>query len=173
MFGESSGDALNNVVESPFGRVKNLQCWEHIQPLLKYHTYSLREHIHVASWPGCFPLKGGEPYSMTSDGVKSLSSTYSMKGGAFTIMTTQVVTEEGAEAVGLDYRPNGPSAHDFFLPPGGGCAAIFGPDGRELTTPMDPAEQGILYAEVNYVMSNATKLLTDCVGHYSRPDLLQ
>ena len=52
-------------------------------------------------------------------------------------------------------------------------AAIFAPDGRELTTPLPPAQEGILYADVNYMMSNATKLLADCVGHYSRPDLLQ
>ena len=57
---------------------------------------------------------------MSNMGVKALSQTYSMEGGAHTIMTTQVVTEAGAEAVGLDYRPNGPSAGDFFLPPGGG-----------------------------------------------------
>ncbi|CEH12294.1 Carbon-nitrogen hydrolase [Ceraceosorus bombacis] len=173
LFGEASGDALDNVVTTPFGRVGNLQCWEHIQPLLKYHTYSLHEHIHVASWPGCFPLKGGEPYSMTSDGVKALSSVYAIEGGSFTVMTTQLVTEENAQAVGLDYRPNGPSDHDFFLPPGGGCAAIFAPDGRELTTPLPCAQEGILYAEIDYSMSNATKLLADCVGHYSRPDLLR
>ena len=120
LFGESSGDALDNVVDTPFGRVGNLQCWEHIQPLLKYHTYSLHEHIHVASWPGCFPLKGGEPFGMSNTGVKALSQVYAIEGGAFTVMATQVVTEEGAAAVGLDYRPNGPSPGDFFLPPGGG-----------------------------------------------------
>lgn len=74
----------------------------------------------MASWPGTFPLKGGEPFSMSSEGIKAISQTYAMEGGSFTVMATQVITEQGAEAIGLDYRPNGPAEHDFFLPPGGG-----------------------------------------------------
>lgn len=43
IFGSSSGDTVDNVVNSPFGRLGSLQCWEHAQPLLKYHTASLRK----------------------------------------------------------------------------------------------------------------------------------
>lgn len=57
---------------------------------------------------------------MSNAGIKILSQAYAMEGGAFTLMATQVVSEAGAADVGLDYRPDGPSAHDFFLPPGGG-----------------------------------------------------
>ena len=52
IFGDGSGGSLNNVVESSgIGKVGMLCCWEHSQPLLKYHTHSLGEQIHVAAWP--------------------------------------------------------------------------------------------------------------------------
>jgi nitrilase len=52
------------------GRVGALSCWEHMQPLLKYHTMSLREQIHVAAWPPIHPAgEGGEVlFSMTAEG---------------------------------------------------------------------------------------------------------
>lgn len=41
-----------NVIDVPgVGKVGQLNCWEHTQPLLRYHTYSQGEEIHVAAWP--------------------------------------------------------------------------------------------------------------------------
>lgn len=34
--------------------------------------------------------------------------------------------------------------------PGGGCSAIFGPDGRQLTALLEPTEEGIVYAELDF-----------------------
>jgi nitrilase len=75
VFGDGSGSSLNNVVDlEGVGRVGALACWEHAQPLLKYHTISLREQIHVAAWPPIHPFDEGSGalYSLSSDG-KSLS----------------------------------------------------------------------------------------------------
>lgn len=71
IFGDASGECLADVVDAEgVGRVGGLSCWEHIQPLLKYFTFSQQEKIHVAAWP---PLDGfveGSPglYSMSSEG---------------------------------------------------------------------------------------------------------
>jgi nitrilase len=54
IFGDASGDCLRNVVDTSAGRVGSLACWEHVQPLLKYHTYLQREEIHVSAWPPVF-----------------------------------------------------------------------------------------------------------------------
>lgn len=52
IFGDGSGSSLMNVVDVPgVGKVGQLNCWEHTQPLLRYHTYSQGEEIHVAAWP--------------------------------------------------------------------------------------------------------------------------
>jgi nitrilase len=71
VFGDSGGSSLNNVVDvDGVGRVGALNCWEHMQPLLKYHTMSLREQVHVASWPPLHAFEEGSQglYSMSADG---------------------------------------------------------------------------------------------------------
>lgn len=52
LYGDGSGASLINVVDEPgVGKVGGLCCWEHSQPLLRYHTYSQGEQIHVSAWP--------------------------------------------------------------------------------------------------------------------------
>jgi nitrilase len=71
VFGDASGSCLNNVVElQDVGRVGALACWEHAQPLLKYHTYHQDESIHVAAWPPVHAHDGGPGlWSMSSQGM--------------------------------------------------------------------------------------------------------
>lgn len=80
IFGESFGDCLNSVVDTSAGRVGALSCWEHIQPLLKYHTYSQREQIHVAAWPPLFDDDRKDClFSMSRAGTTSHPRTTKMK----------------------------------------------------------------------------------------------
>jgi predicted amidohydrolase len=74
VYGDGDGTSLNNVVQvEGVGRVGGLNCWEHMQPLLKYHTNSQHEEIHVAAWP---PLHSEEkgfnrtvPWNMRAEGM--------------------------------------------------------------------------------------------------------
>jgi nitrilase len=71
IFGDASGNSLTNVVDtnSSLGRVGMLSCWEHTQPLLKFHTYLQREAIHIAAWPPLWPHSGGPGFwSMGKEG---------------------------------------------------------------------------------------------------------
>ena len=75
IFGDASGDVFDVVADLPeIGRVGALSCWEHIQPLLKFHVYSQREDIHVAAWPSLTPHSGSGPdlFSMSSEGRYSV-----------------------------------------------------------------------------------------------------
>ena len=80
IFGDGSGDDLTNVAEVDFGaglgtiKVGVLACWEHTQPLLKYHSISQGETIHVAMWPPLDPTTGVDHpglCSMTAEGVSN------------------------------------------------------------------------------------------------------
>lgn len=51
MYVDGQADSLKSVVDTPFGKVGGLNCWEHIQPLLRYYEYSQGVEIHVAGWP--------------------------------------------------------------------------------------------------------------------------
>lgn len=69
IFGDASAECLDTVTDTPVGRIGALSCWEHTQPLLKYHTYAQREQIHVAAWPPLFTHTGGEDlWSMSRQG---------------------------------------------------------------------------------------------------------
>lgn len=71
VYGDAGGASLNNVVPvAGVGRLGALSCWEHMQPLLKYHTISLREEVHVAAWPPLHPHTEDNAglFSMTAEG---------------------------------------------------------------------------------------------------------
>jgi nitrilase len=83
VFGDAGGASLNNVVDvEGVGKVGALACWEHMQPLLKYHTMSLREQIHVAAWPPLHPHQEGAEslYSMSADGELAARCKHSVRG---------------------------------------------------------------------------------------------
>lgn len=168
VFGDASGGSLLNVADVPgVGRVGALACWEHIQPLLKYHTYLQREEIHVSAWPSLDAFIPGSPASwgMSREGCAGQSAQYALEGTTFVVQTTAVITEKGIKAMDC---ANGP----IFNTPGGGAAAIFGPDGRRLTAELPETEEGLVIADLDMDHIIAARSFVDCCGHYSRPDLL-
>jgi len=60
----------------------------------------------------------------------------------------------------------------LFGKPGGGYSAIFGPDGRRFSEPIPADQEGIVYADLPMDLLVTMRSFVDCVGHYSRPDLL-
>ncbi|KAJ4401716.1 hypothetical protein N0V91_007757 [Didymella pomorum] len=167
VYGDAGGSSLNNVSEiEGVGRVGALSCWEHMQPLLKYHTISLREEVHVAGWP---PLHAHTEdnqglFSMSADGCASLSQTYAMESSTFVLHCTSVMTSAGISAHSTEGT--------FFGQSGGGHSAIYGPDGRRLTKPIPADQEGFVYADLDMDMLVGLRHFADPVGHYSRPELL-
>lgn len=77
VFGDASGSCLAKVIDIPdVGKVGGLSCWEHIQPLLKYYTFSQGEQVHIAAWPPLDPFIQGSPgfYSMSVEGENGIGS---------------------------------------------------------------------------------------------------
>lgn len=69
VYGEGGGSSLLNVVDAPeIGKVGMLCCWEHTQPLLKFHTHSQGEQIHIAAWPAQVQDEGRTVWSVSADG---------------------------------------------------------------------------------------------------------
>ncbi|KAL4877960.1 major facilitator superfamily domain-containing protein [Aspergillus karnatakaensis] len=56
--------------------------------------------------------------------------------------------------------------------PGGGFSAVYGPDGRLLSTFIPSTEEGIVYADLDMDEIYKSRAFVDLCGHYSRPDLL-
>ncbi|KAH6987121.1 carbon-nitrogen hydrolase [Ilyonectria destructans] len=168
VFGDASGSSLLNVVDLPgVGKVGALACWEHIQPLLKYHTYLQQEEIHVSAWPSLDAHIPGGPglWGMSREGCIGQSQQYAVEGGTFVIHSTAVISEKGIKEMDTTAAP-------IFNKPGGGSSAIFGPDGRRLTEELPETEEGLVYVDLDMTKILAVRMFVDAVGHYSRPDML-
>ncbi|KAJ6013237.1 Carbon-nitrogen hydrolase [Penicillium herquei] len=168
VFGDASGECFSSVSQLPFGRVGALSCWEHIQPLLKYHTFSQNEDIHVSAWPSLTPHTGGSDlWSMSKEdlGCQNLSRTYAIEAQSFVLHCTALITEKGIEKMKT-------SGGALMSSPGGGSSAVFGPDGRLLSEPVESTTEAIIYADLDMDQIIGTKLFADATGHYSRPDLM-
>ncbi|KAG9552513.1 carbon-nitrogen hydrolase, partial [Aureobasidium melanogenum] len=184
IFGDASGDSLSNVATTSIGkRVGTLACWEHAQPLLKYNTISQKEEIHCAAWPPIVPhdngpglwsmSKEGENVTLLirvqgltkSTGCQSLSQVYAIESQTFVLHATTVISEKGIKIMSTE-------AGLLMNSPGGGNSAVFGPDGRLLTEPLDSATEGLVFADLDHTTAIFAKSFLDICGHYSRPDLL-
>ncbi|WP_130177733.1 carbon-nitrogen hydrolase family protein [Cryobacterium sp. SO1] len=163
LFGEGDGSGLQ-VVETPFGRVGGLNCWEHLQPLVKFAMYAQNEQIHVASWP-CFSIPAHH-YTLTSDASLAASQTYAMEGGCFVLVANQVMTAVGAQRLGVPVEILAAGA-------GAGVARVYGPDGSPLTELLDADQEGLVFADLNLAAVAAAKAYADPVGHYARPDVFR
>jgi nitrilase len=98
-------------------------------------------------------------------GCQSLSQTYAIESATFVLLCTAVYTQNMIDTMGTAGGP-------LFNKPGGGCSAVFGPDGRRLTKEIDPTTEEMLYADLDMDLILAARCFVDACGHYSRPDLL-
>jgi nitrilase len=163
LFGEGDGSSIK-VIETPLGRLGALNCFEHIQPLTKYAMYAQHEQIHVAGWP-CIGIMGDDN-TLGSETTLAASKIYALEGSTFVIVATQIMSDEGAMVF--------PDANGNPFPlytGGGGYARVYGPDSGLITEPLDPRQEGLVYADLDLSLIDLAKNIVDPVGHYSRPDV--
>lgn len=169
LWGDGQADSLTCVVDTPHGKLGALNCWENLQPLLRYNEYAQGVQIHVAAWPPvpwqldeiAFPW----PYAMTGEASYRISQVVAIEGQTFVLVSTQIVTEANHAKIGNEGK-------GLFKGDGGGFAMIFAPDGRPLAESLPAGTEGILIADIDLDNIDLAKNVCDPVGQYSRPDLL-
>ena len=121
VFGEGDGSDLA-VRETPIGRIGQLCCWEHLQPLSKYAMYAQNEQIHCAAWPNLALYRGGA-YALGHVVNNGASMIYAVEGGCFVVAACALVSQEQQ-----DILCQGDSEKEALCPVGGGdLPAFFGP----------------------------------------------
>ncbi len=168
IYGEGDGSDLQ-VVDTPFGRLGALNCWEHMQPLLKMAMYAQHEEIHVASWP-TFSLYRDLAYALGPEVNNGASRQYAVEGSAYVLAPTAIINKEVFDLL-VDTTTKAALLNPQTSAPGGGFAQIYGPDGRALCEAIPEDQEGILYADLDPSMIAIAKSAADPVGHYSRPDV--
>ena len=153
VWGQGDGRGLH-AVETGFGRVGGLICWENYMPLARFALYESGVEIYIAS---------------TAD-----------DGDAWQATLVHIARESRAFVVApCHFQRASAYPDDFALRElidgvdtiGRGGSAILAPDGSYLAGPLYDAE-GILYAQLDPVRVLEERQRFDAVGHYSRPDVL-
>jgi nitrilase len=158
IWGQGDGSGLR-AVDSEVGRIGQLACWEHYNPLARFAMMADSEQIHAAMYPGSI---FGDLFSeQTEVNVRQ----HALESACFVVCATAWLDADQQAQIGKDTGGNvGPLA--------GGCfTAIVAPDGALLGEPLRSGE-GVVIADLDFTLIDRRKQLMDSRGHYSRPELL-
>lgn len=146
------------VLETPFGRLGGLICYEHLQPLLKYALISQGEQIHCASWPGWPHYKSGRTNKHIID---IASRQYALEGQNFVLVSSFYSSPENSEKSGF-----GNASWTFF-----GGSGIVNPSGEYIAGPIYDKED-ILYGEIDLSQIISRKAAIDTTGRDARWNII-
>jgi len=156
VWGMGDGSTLP-VLDTDFGRVAGLICWENYMPLARAAVYAQGVDIYLApTWDDT------EPW----------------------IATLRHIAREGrVHVIGIncaqraaDLPPDTPGRDELYRDGdewiSRGRSAIVGPDGHLLAGPVVEREE-ILLAELDIASARRARQFFDPSGHYSRPDVFR
>jgi nitrilase len=158
LWGQGDGSGLH-AVDSAVGRIGQLACWEHYNPLARYALMADGEQIHSAMYPGSI---FGELFGQQTEvNVRQ----HALESGCFVVCATAWLDPEQQAGIVEKLGGNvGPISSGCFT-------AIVAPDGTLLGQPLRAGE-GEVIAELDFAAIERRKFLMDSRGHYSRPELL-
>jgi aliphatic nitrilase len=158
IWGQGDGSGLR-AVDSAVGRIGQLACWEHYNPLARYALIADGEQIHSAMFPGSF---GGPLFAeQTELSVRN----HALESGSFVVIATAWLdADQQAQIVADTGSPIGPIS-------GGSFTAIVSPSGELLGQPIRSGE-GAVVGDLDFSLIDQRKAKMDASGHYSRPELL-
>lgn len=155
IWGEGDGSTLM-AIDTPYGTVGGLICWENYMPLARTAIYGKGVDIYVAP---------------TADARERWQATIrhiALEGRCFVLSCNQFVTKDlyPTDLACYDELQSAPAV----LSRGG--SAIIDPNGNYLAGPLFD-EAGILYAELDLSSIPRSRYDFDVIGHYARPDVFQ
>jgi len=158
IWGQGDGSGLR-AVDSAVGRIGQLACWEHYNPLARYALIADGEQIHSAMFPGSI---FGELFSQQTE---IQARNHALESGVFVVTATAWLDPDQQARIMADTgSPLGPLS--------GGCfTAIVTPQGELLGEPVRSGE-GQVIADLDFALIDKRKAFMDSSGHYSRPELL-
>ncbi len=158
IWGQGDGSGLR-AVDSAVGRIGQLACWEHYNPLARYALIADGEQIHSAMFPGSF---GGPLFAKQTElSVRN----HALESGSFVVNATSWLNPGQQAKIMKDTgSPIGPLS-------GGSYTAIVSPLGELLGEPLLSGE-GVVIADLDFALIDQRKAKMDANGHYSRPELL-
>ncbi|MDI6771607.1 MAG: carbon-nitrogen hydrolase family protein [bacterium] len=155
IWGAGDGSTLP-VLETPYGRLGGLICWENYMPLARMSMYAKGVELYVA------------PTADSRDAWQATIRHIACEGRCFVLSCCQFVTREMYPA-DLEVRDE-LSELPEILSRGG--SAIVGPLGEYLAGPLF-GQEGILTADLDLGQVVQGKFDFDVAGHYARSDVFR
>ena len=155
VWGYGDGSTLK-AVDTPFGRLGAVICWENYMPALRMAMYQQRVALYCA------------PTADDRDTWISTMQHVAMEGRCFVLSSCQHLRRAQLPMDALHNRL--PEAPDTLLMRGGSC--IISPMGKVLAGPVY-GEDVLLTAEIDMDDIPRAQMDFDPVGHYARPDVFQ
>src|SRR5580658_4183982 len=158
VWGQGDGSGLR-AVDSKVGRIGQLACFEHNNPLARYALIADGEQIHSAMYPGS---AFGEGFAQRMEiNIRQ----HALESGAFVVNATAWLDADQQAQIMKDTGCG-------IGPISGGCfTTIVAPDGMLMAEPLRSGE-GEVIVDLDFLRIDRRKLLMDSVGHYNRPELL-
>ena len=155
VWGEGDGSTLT-VIETEFGNIGGLICWENYMPLARTALYNKGVDLYLA------------PTADSRDTWQSTMVHIALEGRCFVLGCNQFVTKQMYPD---DLKDNQELADQPEIMCRGG-SVIISPFGKVLSGPLFDRE-GVLYAELDPGEVARSRFDFDVAGHYSRPDVFQ
>ncbi len=156
VWGMGDGSTLE-VIDTPFGRLGGLTCWENYMPLARAALYAQGIDIYLA------------PTWDNSD-VWVASMQHIAKEGRMFVIGVNFCIRGSDIPADVPGREELYGNDDDWLSRGN--SVIVGPHGNILAGPLI-GEEGIVHAEIDATEARASRHQFDPVGHYARSEVLQ
>jgi nitrilase len=158
IWGQGDGSGLR-ATDTAVGRIGQLACWEHYNPLARYALMADGEQIHAAMYPGSV---FGELFSQQTEvNVRQ----HALESACFVVCASAWLDEGQQVQIAND------TGGDKNVISGGCFTAIIAPNGSIIGEAARSGESAVI-ADLDFTLINRRKQTMDARGHYSRPELL-
>jgi len=167
VWGRGDGSTLG-ILETEYGNIGGLICWEHWMPLARAAMHARHETLHIAQWPDVKDLH------------QLASRHYAFEGQCFVLAAGCVLSRkdiiEGYHSLNapdndaLEILQAFEGESEQLVLNGG--SAVIGPDSSYIAEPVFDRSD-IIYGVIEPQRMTEGRLAIDTSGHYSRPDVFQ
>lgn len=153
-YGDGAG--LNSV-ETDFGRLGSLICWEHWMPMTRQVMHDEAEDLHIALWP------------FVKEMHHIASRQYAIEGRCHVVSVGQIMHKDELPK-NLEISDSIDIKDDGLIMRGG--SAIYGPDGAIIQEPIYD-DRGVFYFDLDLKSNLKERMNLSVSGHYQRPDVFK
>lgn len=167
VWGRGDGSTLKTL-NSKWGNIGTLICWEHWMPLTRAAMHAQQEAIHIAQWP------------IVKDMHQVASRHYAFEGRCAVLAAGSIMTKgtvlDGYKSLGINdieaekLLHSMPGEDTDYIHNGG--SAIIAADGSYITEPAFN-KSGIITGTIDLSLQQQEAMTLDTAGHYSRPDIFE